>query len=668
MCNILIDSGADANIFPLSLIGRGLDAKGVVGKLQDAQGTEIPVEAVKDMEVRLKDITGRTICLRERVAISSRVSQPILSFGRLMENGWTIDGRTQALTHTFGAHVPVELQNKSLVVQGTVRVLRETSAAADVFQVRAIQADVMDYVVNGQVGWQLDQYGKGIGRHFAEHFQDPSLVKPDLPSWFCRTTRVEGDDRKWYVVELCERLDGLIQLDAEFHELSGKRNVVTILTDGEKDPMVMGFKLVDAEPQQFPVVADDADVDIEESFEAADVQVADVPEGQIVVRPDSDEEINVNGTVLKPTSGLAALRAGCQFYNLSQSGSKLKCFQRLIDHQKKLELELVLASARDAQQQLQRHPVAPPTADLPPEAEQAAHRLTHLPNAAWCPSCLAHRARQNRHERTGESHSNAVPTVSFDFFYTKADGDEEPDETTPDTVLALVMVCSQTGYVACVPLQNKNQLDLMNRELVQFVQRLGHSECNLRCDNEPAILQLQRLATRTRQSMGLKTKMTSSVAYDHGNALAENAVSRVRALACSLMHQLHGRLGITLSTNNAMWSWALVTALASSMVPLRLSLHMEDNSLDLCASMVNLCMDSFTLAPRKQQPNGEEPSFWASQKIRTALCFLMERPLSSARMCAGSQPPGAVIWPSTSTTNAIPGSIDLALEPESFQP
>ena len=168
-------------------------------------------------------------------------------------------------------------------------------------------------------------------------------------------------------------------MDAEFHELSGKRNVVTILTDGEKDPMVMGFKLVDAEPQQFPVVADDADVDIEESFEAADVQGADVPGGQSVVRPDSDEEINVNGIVLKPTSGLAALRARCQFYNLSQSGSKLKFFQRLIDHQKKLELELVLASARDAQQQLQRHPVAPPAAGFPQEAEQAAHRLTHLP-------------------------------------------------------------------------------------------------------------------------------------------------------------------------------------------------------------------------------------------------------------------------------------------------
>ena len=216
--------------------------------------------------------------------------------------------------------------------------------------------------------------------NYAECYQDPTLVKPDLPG-YGRTTLIEGNDHKWYVVELCERLDGLIQLDAEFHELTGKRNVVTILTDGEKDPLVMGLRPMDAEPQQFPVVADDDDVDIEGEVEPADVAGADIPEGQIVVRPDSDDEITVNGTVLKLTSALVALRAGCQFYNLSTSGSKQRCFQRLVDHQKKLELELVMSASRDAQQQLQRQPVSPPAADLPPEADQAAHRLTHLPYA-----------------------------------------------------------------------------------------------------------------------------------------------------------------------------------------------------------------------------------------------------------------------------------------------
>ena len=62
----------------------------------------------------------------------------------------------------------------------------------------------------------------------------------------------------------------------------------------------------------------------------------------------------------------------------------------------------------------------------------------------------------------------------------------------------------------------------MNRELVVFAQRLGHSEVIFRGDssmwqwaNEPAILQLQRRATKTRQSMGFEARMSSSVAYDH---------------------------------------------------------------------------------------------------------------------------------------------------------
>ena len=57
--------------------------------------------------------------------------------------------------------------------------------------------------------------------------------------------------------------------------------------------------------------------------------------------------------------------------------------------------------------------------------------------------------------------------------------------------------------------------------------------------------------------MGLKTTMSSSVAHDHGNSLAENGIARVRQLACSLMHQLQQKLGVMLSTGNAMWTWAL---------------------------------------------------------------------------------------------------------------
>ena len=128
--------------------------------------------------------------------------------------------------------------------------LRQEPISSVSFHVKRIQAEVMDYIAEASVGWNLDSYGRGIGRVFSDRFQDSTLVKPDVDGPLYRTTLIE-DNRKWYVVELCERVSELIQLDAEFHEMQGKRNVITILTNGEKDSMVMGFKLVDDVAREF---------------------------------------------------------------------------------------------------------------------------------------------------------------------------------------------------------------------------------------------------------------------------------------------------------------------------------------------------------------------------------------------------------------------------------
>ena len=42
---------------------------------------------MKDIEVHLMDQHGRSVILKESVALSSQISQPILCFGHLMENG-----------------------------------------------------------------------------------------------------------------------------------------------------------------------------------------------------------------------------------------------------------------------------------------------------------------------------------------------------------------------------------------------------------------------------------------------------------------------------------------------------------------------------------------------------------------------------------------------------
>ena len=53
-------------------------------------------------------------------------------------------------------------------------------------------------------------------------------------------------------------------------------------------------------------------------------------EGRLVVGQQLPESIIVNEVELRPTSRLRELRAACNFFRISQSGSRMKCFQRLV--------------------------------------------------------------------------------------------------------------------------------------------------------------------------------------------------------------------------------------------------------------------------------------------------------------------------------------------------
>ena len=228
----------------------------------------------------------------------------------------------------------------------------------------------------------------------------------------------------------------------------------------------------------------------------------------------------------------------------------------MFEHQKKLELQIVLGAAREAQAVQERQPRPQHLAEAPDEATQMRHNLSHLPYADWCPSCIAHRSRPDRQERTGAVKESGTPTISFDFAYTKAVGEDGIARNT-DTVIALVMVDSVTNYVGCVPVRAKCQTDLMVRELLQFTQTLGHTECTYLCDNEPAARTLQRMAVRARLALGLPTKDKNPAAYSHGNSLCENTIQRVCDLAGTLMHRVQDKLSTVLDTNNGLWSWAM---------------------------------------------------------------------------------------------------------------
>ena len=106
-----------------------------------------------------------------------------------------------------------------------------------------------------------------------------------------------------------------------------------------------------------------------------------------------------------------------------------------------MELQTALAAARETEAAEIREPRPQRLAEPPDEQTRLKHMLTHLPYAEWCEHCVAHRARQDRHVRDGSVKDGGIPTVSFDFAYTKAVGPGGDVQNT-DTVVALIMVDS----------------------------------------------------------------------------------------------------------------------------------------------------------------------------------------------------------------------------------
>eukprot|EP00435_Cladocopium_sp_Y103_P019491 s291_g4.t1 len=136
----------------------------------------------------------------------------------------------------------------------------------------------------------------------------------------------------------------------------------------------MGFRLLDEgeQPQDFggaiaqepaeadvaaPLAPEDDDI---QGIEVADVQLdeqgAEIPQGQVVLSPERGDHLLVNGVETYKHTALATMREACSFYNLSTSGGKDRCFKRLFEHQKKLELQIVLDAAREAQAAQEREP------------------------------------------------------------------------------------------------------------------------------------------------------------------------------------------------------------------------------------------------------------------------------------------------------------------------
>eukprot|EP00435_Cladocopium_sp_Y103_P031972 s1934_g8.t1 len=341
--SIIIDSGADAPVFPASMIHCGKEHPGQTVALQDAQGRQIPTLGQKAMSVLPEDVNGTEIELLDNVIFSNEINQPILSYGRLMNAGcWSICAETKCLRNGI-YEVPLEFQNHSLVVKAHVRAVNTVPCA-----IRALKADLSDGLqgyVDNTFGWNKEG-NRWIGVHLSAQHQNPLFV-PNIDytvEWF-RTTLIKKD-QAWLMVEFCEKISEMLDLELPIEETAGRTTVVTFLTDGFEDVEAMGFQveggvameeLEALEMQIQPLLDIPEDVELEQP-EAAEGEEAHVEggqlldpplegdgqghqqvqlqhqvpqEGYIVVGEVIPDQIEVNGQVRTALNSLATLRAAC---------------------------------------------------------------------------------------------------------------------------------------------------------------------------------------------------------------------------------------------------------------------------------------------------------------------------------------------------------------------
>ena len=91
--NVIVDSGADASLFPGHLMGKGKPVSGVCPYLQDAQGTKIQTYGYSDVDIVMHSKDGREVIIKERVTFLDLVSQPHLivwsaAEDRLVDRWW----------------------------------------------------------------------------------------------------------------------------------------------------------------------------------------------------------------------------------------------------------------------------------------------------------------------------------------------------------------------------------------------------------------------------------------------------------------------------------------------------------------------------------------------------------------------------------------------------
>ena len=253
--------------------------------------------------------------------------------------------------------------------------------------------------------------------------------------------------------------------------------------------------------------------------------------------PPAVEPTVLDGVEINEQTSSTVLKEAARKLGLSTAGSRSRLYQRVKSFLDKQRLGLEMQLAADAQQLEQREARVQPVPRQPTAQERLLHEATHLPFQPWCGHCVAMRSMPDRAESLVDVPRD-IPTISYDFCFTGFDEEGKledcpaQDAENRRALKCMIIHDTATGSVAAVPCESKGDNKYLGLELMRFIQSLGHTTCELRCDAEQATLSLQTAVVRARLRLGMRTIVRNPAVGAHSSSgYVEKAVDCVRKLA-----------------------------------------------------------------------------------------------------------------------------------------
>ena len=606
---VVLDSGADISLLPYEMCNRGRNQRLGRAVLEDAQGSRLQTFGRRSAQVECEDSNSDVVVIEDDFIVAS-VRAPLISLGRLLHRGWTLNASQAEAGVSLVApdrqsYIPLHFKRNSLAVYAHIRMVnmvedvQQQQSGIPSFPLASIEEqDVEDeipleheenLVIQTIVGIKDELADRVFRRGWATtetgnpfcivpsttNFLDPGFLFP-WSSWPLRTTLYQTGDFKWEVVEHCVPYFTKLSYDNEIVECNGKPTFVLTILHKKEEPLSL-FGQVGTER----INAGGAAVEAGSTFFREEAPVP--PELREGLKPeeieqshaggalletmdgfewifDNKDSLVVNGEVLTSNSSAILLRASCEFLGLSKGGSKAALWNRLNQEVQKQEHQQMFLAAnklyREEQQMkgiIPQRPVRVPTKE-----EVALHELTHLPFRSWCDVCVACKGRMDpqRQLDAGSEGRRSIPGIQVDYAYGKSDS-KEPLATI------LMAIDTETKMVTAFPVASKgSNLRGQAEHLVRFSLMLNYmSQVEFVGDSEPTMKTLLSNVQLMRQRLGFMTSVTHSQPNEKGRtAQIERAIQTVRRQASTLLNMAEEKCLVRIDSDHALVPWSYMHA------------------------------------------------------------------------------------------------------------